>query len=595
MAGPADTLSLSRATGAPSSSGALAVVAYHRSGVEVRLLGAGAALEIGRDAPADLVIDDPTLSRRHARFVATEEGVRIEDLGSRNGTLVGGRRVEHASLGAGDEVALGAVLVRLERLGGRPPHGLVSHEAFAALVGRELVRARMFGEVFSVLFVGSRDESHFARFLGRIEKLLRPVDTAAAYGPGVIELLLPRVDGAQADKLTALLAQGAEPPLACGLASYPEAATTDALLGRASEALRSARAGRLGVRAPAAQAQTPRQGAPRSAAMRELDETVTRVAAASVAVLVRGETGTGKELVARALHARSARAGGPFVCVNCGAIPATLVESTLFGHVRGAFSGALEGAKGLLEAADGGTIFLDEIGELPPAAQPALLRVIETKLVRPIGAQREVAVDVRVVAATHRDLEAMCREGRFRDDLYYRLATIVLELPPLRARREEIPALAAELLREAAEANGRPGLGLAPGVAELLARYDWPGNVRELKNALDRAVVLARGTEVAEDDLPLALRSAPPRRAPASAAFDPAVGLAAYLGRMEAGYVLEALRAAGWNQTRAAELLGISRRGLLNKMKEHDIRRAGYELAEESGPDDDAPPDAGRG
>lgn len=229
----------------------------------------------------------------------------------------------------------------------------------------------------------------------------------------------------------------------------------------------------------------------RSAGMNQVCETVKKVAPTDTTVLIRGESGTGKELVARAIHAKSPRAGVPLVTVNCASIPEGLIESELFGHEKGAFTGATTGHRGLVEAADGGTLFLDEIGELTPAAQSRLLRVLQDGEIRRVGATTSRTVDVRLVAATHRDLEQMVRDGDFREDLYYRLEVMEIHLPPLRERGEDIPLLAEHLLDEAYTRMKRPRLAFSAAATQALLRHRWPGNVRELKNAIERAVILA--------------------------------------------------------------------------------------------------------
>jgi DNA-binding NtrC family response regulator len=294
---------------------------------------------------------------------------------------------------------------------------------------------------------------------------------------------------------------------------------------------------------------------------------------------LQGETGTGKEVLANFLHERSGRRGR-VVRVNCGAIPASLLESTLFGHEQGAFTGALK-QRGMFEAADKGTLFLDEIGELTLAAQVALLRVLETKSVCRVGSTHELPVDVRVIAATHRDLEAMVKEGSFREDLYYRLSVIVLEIPPLRERRDEIERLCVRFLEQVNQANGRGVRGISEEAMTLLKAYGWPGNVRELRNAVERAVVLARGDWIQADDLPARVREAQ-----IGGKEDPAEGktgegeragppseLKAQVQQFEAQRLKAALRAVDWNVSEAARRLGISPTTLRRKMKELGLKR----------------------
>ena len=290
------------------------------------------------------------------------------------------------------------------------------------------------------------------------------------------------------------------------------------------------------------------------------------------AVLLTGESGTGKDLIAKALHYQSQRAGGPFVAVNCAAIPDALMESELFGHEKGAFTDARFLKKGLFELADGGTLYLDEIGELKIALQPKLLRVLEDFTFRRVGSSRDLTVDVRVVAATNRDLDAAVRQGDFRPDLLYRLRVIEMPLPPLRERREDVPLLVEHFLREFAVRFHKPGLRLSPDAAEALAKYDWPGNVRELKNALERAVILEDGAEIGTRHLPAQLTRAPEvaPEADASGTFTlPERGVS--LESVEESLVRQAVAMAGGNQTRAAQLLNISRDTLRYKLKKFGV------------------------
>jgi two-component system, NtrC family, response regulator AtoC len=310
------------------------------------------------------------------------------------------------------------------------------------------------------------------------------------------------------------------------------------------------------------------------AAMRELLETVARVATSRIPVILHGETGTGKEVLARLVHDGGPRRDRRMVRVNCGAIPAPLVESTFFGHEKGSFTGATQQQRGVFEEADTGTVFLDEIGELSPAAQSALLRVLSTGSFCRVGSSREIEVDVRVIAATHRDLEAMVEQGSFREDLYYRLSTMVLEVPPLRERVEAIGPLAARFLREASEASGRPMRGIAPDALEVLEAYRWPGNVRELRNAIERAVVVARGDVIRGEDLPARVRGLQPGAPhPTPASAPPTGEVRTRVQQYEARILAEALQAAGWNRSEAAERLGIPLRTLAHRMKLLGIKK----------------------
>ncbi|HBH02934.1 MAG TPA: two-component system response regulator [Candidatus Rokubacteria bacterium] len=301
-----------------------------------------------------------------------------------------------------------------------------------------------------------------------------------------------------------------------------------------------------------------------SGRMQEVLSLVRRVAASDATVLIRGESGTGKELIAKAIHYASRRAEGPLVRVNCAALPETLLESELFGHEKGAFTGAQATRRGRFELAHGGSLFLDEIGDLPPHLQVKLLRVLQEREIERVGSSRPIPVDVRLLAATHRDLEALVKAGSFREDLYYRINVVTLAVPPLRERREDIPLLLDHFLSKFARANGKTIRGLTREARDTLLRYDYPGNVRELENLMERAVVLTRDEVIGRADLPLSVRDAEPESGEAT-------GLPAAVEGLERRMIRDALARADGVQTRAAELLGISERVLRYKLRKYGL------------------------
>ncbi len=327
-------------------------------------------------------------------------------------------------------------------------------------------------------------------------------------------------------------------------------------LRRENENLRAQLRARYGL--PGLIAQSP--------AMQAVLDLVERVAPTNATVLIQGESGTGKEVIAKALHHASARAARPFVAVNCGAVPETLLESELFGYVRGAFTGAAASKLGLFEEADGGTLLLDEIAEMPAALQVKLLRALQSGEVRRLGATQAVTIDVRVIAATNGDLATRISQGSFREDLFYRLNVIQVMLPPLRDRREDIPALAEHFLGRAAAKLGRT-LRLSPDALERLLRYPWPGNVRELENALERAAILARAEAIEPEDLP------PHVAAGLHLGASPALPGQITLADAERAHILQTLERFGRNHSGAAEALGIGRTTLWRKLKEYGIER----------------------
>lgn len=296
-----------------------------------------------------------------------------------------------------------------------------------------------------------------------------------------------------------------------------------------------------------------------SAMVRTLD-LARRVAKVDSTVLITGESGAGKERIARFIHDESSRTARPFLAINCAAVPETLLESELFGHARGSFTGASQDRAGLFEAAGGGTLLLDEIGDVPPAMQVKLLRVLQEREVRRVGENRARPINVRVLAATNRDLLADVHSARFRQDLYYRLRVVEVVVPPLRERREDVLPLARQLLAGAAKRLGKKAPTLEPEAANLLLRYSWPGNVRELENALERAIALARSDRIGVDDLPAELGAAPPAVH--------AAGDLRTLADVERDYIAAVLRASGGNRTKAAESLGIGAATLYRKLKQ---------------------------
>ncbi len=303
-------------------------------------------------------------------------------------------------------------------------------------------------------------------------------------------------------------------------------------------------------------------------AMRAVYDLIEGVASSDATVLVTGESGTGKELAARAIHGRSRRAKGPFVAINCAAMPETLLESELFGHARGAFTDAKTTELGLFQRAHHGTVFLDEIGDMPLGLQPKLLRVLQERVVRPVGGREEIPIDVRVVAATNRDLESAVEDGRFREDLYYRINVVMVPLPPLRSRAGDILGLAQHFLLHFAARAEKKVAGIAPAAGEKLVAYAWPGNVRELQNCMERAVALTRFEQVTVDDLPEKIRTY--RRSHVLVASDDPSELVP-LEEVERRYLARVMEAVNGNKTAAARILGIERKRLYRMLDRLDV------------------------
>ncbi|MGB7207275.1 MAG: sigma-54 dependent transcriptional regulator [Pyrinomonadaceae bacterium] len=315
-----------------------------------------------------------------------------------------------------------------------------------------------------------------------------------------------------------------------------------------------------------------------SGKMHAIFQMIETVAEVQSTILITGESGTGKELVARAIHDLSDRAEKPFISINCGAFTETLLESELFGYIKGSFTGANTNRKGLFEAAHKGTIFLDEIGEMSPAMQVKLLRVLQERRVRPVGAHEEIVIDARVIAATNRDLKQMSIEGTFREDLFYRISVIPIHLPPLRDRKEDITELVSHFIGKFCDQSGRI-LGISPKAMELLENYMWGGNVRELEHTVERAVALERTDEIQPERLPEHITNYNPERIKAEFELpDDGLNLTAHLENLEKTYVIEALRLTAGNQTKAADLLQMQVRSLRHLLDKHSIRNLSAQM-----------------
>jgi len=312
--------------------------------------------------------------------------------------------------------------------------------------------------------------------------------------------------------------------------------------------------------------------------MREIFELIVNIAPQQSRVLITGESGTGKELVARAIHENSARSKAPFITINCGAFPETLLESELFGYVKGAFTGATENRRGLFHAAHGGTLFMDEIGNMSVTMQVKLYRVLQEGKVRPIGSTEEADVDVRVIAATNKDLEKEIAEGRFREDLFYRLSVIPIHLPPLRERREDIPLLVREFIGRLAKSMGKKTEGIEPEAMRLLEVYDWPGNVRELENTIERSLALESGPKISSESLPERIRThaqhsigAPSHNGNGAVLPENGINLEQHIQQLERSYLLAALERSGGVRTQAAGILGMSYRSFRHYAKKYGV------------------------
>jgi len=527
---------------------------------------------IGRHPENEISIDHPGVSRQHA-VLHLGPPLRFEDLGSANGTRLRGAALtpnEPVEIAPGDVVELGSSLLIVQGLAtGARPLRLWGHGYFEGRLEEECARAEQQGSGFCVARIhvdgGVPDEQVLVEAIG-------PTDVVARYGPGEYEALLLDMDREGGAELTReisarLARRGAA--VRTGLACYGrDGRSPESLLAHACAAVLGVAEGPAGIIVLA------------DPAMHRLHDFVRRVAKSLMNILVLGETGVGKEILAAQVHALSARTDKPFLKLNCAALSESLLESELFGHEKGAFTGAVQAKPGLLETADSGTVFLDEVGELPMSMQVKLLRVIEERQLLRVGGLKPRSIDVRFVAATNRDLEAEVAAGRFRMDLYYRLNGVAVVVPPLRDRVCEIAPLARAFLAQACRQAGRRASDVSPEALVLLEGYGWPGNIRELRNFVERAALLCGDGPVQPEHLPLDKMSATvvtrADEAGQKPATDPAqrpATVRSETDEIERRRILEALEQSGGNQTRAAEILGMPLRTLVRRLVGHGVTR----------------------
>jgi DNA-binding NtrC family response regulator len=553
----------------------LQLVVVDQDTVTVHNLPRFGSLLVGRGPDAEVSVSDLGTSAQHARVHVERGAVTIEDLGSRNGTQVRGQRIasgERVALALGEAAMVaGAVLLvqrKNKRLNQRRslPHGY-----FELRLTEECQRAEA-GESAKSFSLARLDVDGILSaeaFAEVAAEHLKPTDILGTYAPNAYEILFPRVT--TKEDLRSLLEKlhelDATPRLS--FAHFPgDGWTAHSLIAKACAGLR-----------PEAAIPTRPGVIVRDARMRDVYRLAEKAAVRDINVLILGETGVGKEILAETIHRVSKRAGQPFLCLNCGALNETLRESELFGYEKGAFTDARNAKPGLLETASGGTVFLDEIGEMSPAMQAMLLRAIETKQVTRVGGLQPRPIDVRFISATHRDLVQEIKEKRFRSDLYYRLNGISLEILPLRERRSEIRPLAEAFLIQLAPASG---MSIVPRISDaaiaLLESHRWDGNIRELRNVMERALVLSDGCDIEPEHLPIeTLR--PSSEGDEDVLLDDIPDEAATSTRWSAeeraerARVIEALRAEGGNQTRAARRLGISRSTMVMRLEQFNIPR----------------------
>jgi DNA-binding NtrC family response regulator len=534
-------------------------------------------LTVGRSTRSDIQIEDPLASRDHGQLHLGEQ-IFIQDMGSQNGTRVRDQAIGKGGLVAinpGEGVTIGSTVLMVQH--NRSNFGrqrLWSHAYFESRLEAECDRAEASNGTFVLARLRLDRPLPWTTLAPLFAREVPAPHIFGAYGPNDYELLLIEKTPAAVEEMlenfrTALAELGVQvrSPVAC----FPrDGRIADALIARVNGLLRARPNGE------AAATPTPAEG--QGAAMARMHDLAARAAPSNISVLIMGETGVGKDVMARLIHRKSLRADKPFLALNCAGLSEALIESELFGHEKGSFTGASQLKPGLLETAEGGTVFLDEVGELPLTMQVKLLRVIEMREVQRVGALKPRAIDVRFIAATNRDLEQEVLQGRFRRDLFFRLNGISLTIPPLRERASEIPVLARTFVAEACTESGRPVPRLGAEVLAILQTYSWPGNIRELKNYMDRALVLCED-QLLPTHLPLEKMIHDARRyvvgVPPGPQLQQPDGIATLnqARRDERQRMLDALAAWGGNQTRAAESLGMPRRTFVSKLDRYGFPR----------------------
>lgn len=543
---------------------------------------------IGRGLDADLQCQHASVSRKHARLTWQEDALYVHDLGSHNGVLVNGTRISGSQpVYSRDVVSVGEVLLVLHR-------GAASSQV-GPLLDRVSVRQQLFDEVERALrYQHSLVVMHIALGITSSDLImlaaafaqhLRPLARIALLSESELVVVLPDYEDEELLDLLPRLLRELPPQARIGHCACPDdGCDTDILFLLARQAAAAAAPGSANSAAniPVHKKIGPHEILISEPAMLRTYDLIARLGSGSISVLIRGETGSGKELAAAALHHHSSRSTRRFLAINCAALPDALAESELFGHERGAFSGAVATKIGLLESAQGGTVFLDEIGDLSLSIQAKLLRALETQRIIRVGSVEERHIDVRLVAATHRDLEADARAGRFRQDLFFRLAAAVISIPPLRHRPLELPLLARAFLQASRRRLGLSPITLTGSVMARLLSYPWPGNVRELKNDMEFLATTVTEGPIETWHLPAKLGgpssvASPREQVSASAQSPPDEAamqfrpLEAELRELERKRILEALKVADGSQTRAAELLGMPRRTFFAKTKHYGL------------------------
>lgn len=568
-------------------------------------LGDLEAIAIGRDASCDIVLDgDSEISRLHCRLIRQGQHWFVKDNHSTNSTRVNGETITLKRLEPGDAISVGGAILEFDvptTLARGHGRALRTHFFFEERFQEEIDRSHRFGRPFALLMIKPRASETTGKAIDALGLalvgLLRTIDILALYAADEFEVLLPETSKNDAfllaERMRDLAATLPEPQeLAIGLCGFPEDAhSKDLLVEKARKALRLA----LQQKAPVTDAEHSGQVRHlatstshatavifKDPAMLALLDVAARAAKAEIAVLITGETGVGKEVLAQTIHRQSLRADKPLICINCAALPDALLESELFGHERGAFTGAEKQKQGLFEAAHGGTLFMDEVGDIPPATQVKVLRALQEKKVRRLGSTKEIVVDVRIIAATNKSLEVEVAAGRFRSDLYFRLQGLSLFIPALRDRPCEILPFAEAFLDHFRRQYPKHISFISEEAREALTSYPWPGNIRELRNCIERAVVLADGDTIKKEHLslrrgvlPAERHTAPTAKSILSFQGDPMSAsnndINEAVEKYEAHLIKQALDTCDGNQTKAALQLNLPRRTLVSKIKKYGL------------------------
>ncbi len=549
------------------------------------------SITIGRTQECDVQINDEQISRTHLQLKVTNASIVLRDLDSTNGTFIGGKLIKKALLADGNEVSLGLTTLRLTMVDKHNPlsglHNIPNHDLFLYRVDEEIDRAYRYQRNLTIVMLHISDQqTDMASITRKVLEKLRMMDLLATYGQRDLELLLPETSSEAARRFIHKLMKhlNIRHSLKVGLATYPnDGNSRDQLIERSRQPIWMELKGLSGKSGSSYGASSAQRSHPsfiqekillHSHKMRAVYKTVMQIAPTPISVVIQGETGTGKELVAQTIHQQSKFVDGPFMAINCGAFQEALLESELFGHEKGAFTGASTAKVGIIQACHGGSLFLDEISELPNSLQAKLLRVLQENVVRRVGAVEEIAVHIRVICATNKNLKQLVDKGLFREDLYFRLNGMLVEIPPLRERLNEISHFAEFFLDHYREAYQKPELKFAAAAKELLAQYSWPGNVRELQNCVERAVVITTGKTIFPENLHLPTAgSATPKPQPHLGGDATIMGeMKTLVQNFERQIILQALQKTGWNQTKAAQLLKVPRRTLVSKIKKFAIK-----------------------